>query len=619
MNARARRLALRVGACVLISVLLAGLTWGLASAQRLGRFEGIASDLGFPRGEADSSVAVVGIDAKALTEIDPAWPWPRTLHAELVRAVESTGAALIVVDIAFVTPGDGDEELAEAIRDAGNVVLGTTSLSSGESGSKSESGLLQSEVVEPVDAIADGALAVGHTQVTQDTTDGVVRLLPLVVEDTDRRVVPALSLAAVGAAAGDPSEPIVRRPSGVQMADRAIPTNDDYELRVSYTPELRNDPSEGRLVSAADVLQGDVDPAALRDKVVFIGVTDVSLGDRLLTPVAKSSGLPGVLIHANAYDTMTSRTYVAPASTLETVLWVLLVALVLTFSVQFLPAWAAALVALGMFVVYLLTAYLRADTGTLMHFAYPTLAVALAVPLSGGVRYFVEDRQRRRVSALFAQYLPAQVAARLIDDGRVGSVTEGERIDVTAMFCDLRGFTERSSNLAPAQVNAMLSHFYEYASGIVLAHEGTLMMYIGDEVFAIFGAPVQLSDHASNALACARDLQEHIDKLDVLLETHGFAPLRFGIGLNTGEVVASHVGSSWRRQYTVIGDTVNVGSRLCSQAGPGQVVLSEAVRSQVQPAPPVEPLGERLMKGVRANFQAWKLVLDRVPSGTSDR
>jgi adenylate cyclase len=596
-----------------------------ASAGRLSRFEGDASDLAFPRGEADESVAVVSLDTRALLEVDPAWPWPRTRHADLVRALDEAGARLIVFDVAFVNAADGDEELADAMTEAGNVVLTASAYSAvdGEGHAVRSPGLQKMSVVRPVERLAEAAVAVGHSNVTLDSTDGVVRELPLVVEDQDRRVVPALSLAAATAMAraesDQPVEPIMRRPTGVQAGGRAIPTNERYEMRVSYTPELSTTRLKGPILSAADVLNGGLPDDALRDKVVFIGATDVSLGDRVLTPVDKDTGLPGVLVHANAYDTLASRTYVTPASTLEIFVCVLLVSLVLTFAVQFLPWWAATAVALGLLVAYLFTAYLRADTGTLMNISYPTIAVAIAVPVSLSVRYLVEIRQRRRVNALFSQYVPDRVARQLIDEGRVDTVLEGQRVEVTTMFSDLRGFTEYSARLAPAEVNAMLTDFYEYVSQRVLAHGGTVMTYIGDDVFSIFGAPVPLDDHEARAVACARELQEHIDELDRNLEAHGFEKLRFGIGLNAGEVVASHIGSNWRRQYTAIGTTVNIASRLCSQAGPGQIVLSESVRAGIDPPPEVQAMRPLQMKGVAPDFVAWKLVLAREPSGTCDR
>ena len=407
---------------------------------------------------------------------------------------------LIVFDIAFVSAAPDDEVLAEAMRASGNVVLAASAFSptgSGDDGSEVAVGsgrgatLPQGTVVMPVRPLRDAAFAVAHTQVHFDQTDGITRDLPLVVEDrADGRIVPALSLAAIAAESGQPVEPIMRRPSGVQVGTRAIPTDDEYAMRISYAPELDNDGREAAVISAADVLDGTAPPDALRDKVVFIGVTDVSLGDRVLTPVAKAAGLPGVLVQANAYNTIATKTYVTDSSTLEIAMWVLLLTLILTFAVQFLPAWLAGAIAVGTLTVYAFGAYFRADTGTIMNLTYPTIAVALAVPLSGAVRYFMETRQRRRVNAIFSQYVPERVATQLIDEGHVDRVAEGLRVEVTAMFCDLRGFTALSSSLAPTEVNRMLSDFYEYGTRLVLDHDGTVMTYIGDEIFAIFGAPV---------------------------------------------------------------------------------------------------------------------------------
>lgn len=634
VRARTRRLLIRLGACVVISLVLAGATALLSSAGSLARFETIFYDEAFPRGEPADATVVVAIDDEALTEVGAPWPWTRAVYAELVRGLSEAGAEVIAFDVAFVDPQPGDDELAAAMREAGNVVLISIPVSSGEEDEKgaagagatdrsvarTATGLTQPDLRSPVPELADAAVAVAHPIVSYSSTDGVVRELPLAVEDRDARVVPALSLAAVATSAGQPPDPIMRRPSGVQAAGRAVPTDEDYELRISYAdglqtaePEVRSD----AVVSAGAVLAGEA--PSLDGKVAFVGVTDVSLGDRALSPVAKQIGIPGVLVHANAFNTIETRNYVSIASTLETTLWVLLIALVLSLAVQFLPAWLAGVVAVVTFVAYLFGAYLRADTGTIMTFVYPTLAVALAVPLSGGVRYVVETRQRRMVSALFSQYIPPSVAEQLIDEGRIASAAEGARVDGTAIFIDLRGFTTLSSRMEATQVNRMLSDFYEYGSGLVLEHGGTLMTYIGDEIFAIFGAPLPSDDHAARALACAEAMQERVGELDATLAEHGFEHVRFGIGLNAGELIVSHAGSTWRRQYTAIGDTVNVASRLTGQAGPGQVVLSESVRTAADPPPKVEAMGSLSMKGVRGDFVAWKLVLDNPPSGTADR
>jgi len=257
----------------------------------------------------------------------------------------------------------------------------------------------------------------------------------------------------------------------------------------------------------------------------------------------------------------------------------------------------------------------RADHGTLAGIVFPLLAVAVTVMASGGLRYATETRRRREVSRLFAQYVPEAVAAQLVDEGRVAAATAGQRLDVTVLFCDLRGFTAMAAEVAPEEVNARLTAYYEFASALVLEAGGTLMQYVGDEVYGLFGAPVAADDHAERALACGRSLQLQVGRLDAQLAGRDAPPLRFGIGLSSGTVVAAHAGSRWRRQYTAIGHTVNVGSRLCSRAGAGQVVLADSVRERLDRVPPLEPMGPLELKGVGDDLVAWRLVLDEQPHG----
>jgi adenylate cyclase len=248
----------------------------------------------------------------------------------------------------------------------------------------------------------------------------------------------------------------------------------------------------------------------------------------------------------------------------------------------------------------------RAAGGTLLHSVYPALVVGLTVPLSGALRYGSETRLRRRVSSLFARYVPPPVAAELVRDGRVDEAADGQRLELTVLFCDLRGFTPLAASLEPVQVNQVLSHYYEYVSAAVLDAGGTIIQYVGDEVFAVFGAPVQRTDHASVALRCARTLQADRARLEQALSAGGLPTVDFGIGLNSGEVVAVHAGSTFRRQYAVVGDPVNVGARLCSEAGAGQVVASSTTVGAVEGPVP----GERFvptLKGIDREVVAWRI------------
>ena len=191
---------------------------------------------------------------------------------------------------------------------------------------------------------------------------------------------------------------------------------------------------------------------------------------------------------------------------------------------------------------------------------YPSLAVIVAFVGALGLRYFGETRQRRRVTALFSQYVPETVAQRLVDEDRASIAVEGERLDMTVMFCDLRGFTALSESLSPAIVRAMLNHYYDRVTDVVLGSGGTLMKYVGDEVFAVWGAPLPSTDHPQRALDCAIAIQALTPDLNRELVELGAPAVAFGIGLNTGEAVAAHFGGGRRRQYDVVGDTVNIGA-----------------------------------------------------------
>ena len=153
---------------------------------------------------------------------------------------------------------------------------------------------------------------------------------------------------------------------------------------------------------------------------------------------------------------------------------------------------------------------------------------------------------------------------------------------MTVLFCDLRGFTALSENLEPAVVRVMLNHYYDRVTDIVLAMRGTLMKYVGDEVFAVWGAPLPSDDHPQlRARVRDRDPGSSRPSSTVELLEQGAPEVSFGIGLNSGEAVAAHFGGGRRRQYDVVGDTVNVGARLCSAAGRGEIILSDAVLSRV--------------------------------------
>ncbi len=603
-----RRLLLR--RLLTVAIITAAVTLGAWGALSIGMFQGFqnrATDALFPAAPHDERVVVVGVDRQSIQETNDPLPWRRDRWATLVDNLSAAGASVIAFDFTFSGPDAsteegrvGDELFAAAIENAGNVVLGegVTNAVTPDDGppiARSSTGVYGE--------FGKRAAAIGHVQVTQDPADGVVRRVPMAF-DIEGLFVPALSAAAVAGLRGETVIPTIR-PDGVQIGSRFVPTDEATNMVLNFTAELSDPPEE---ISAAKVLRNDFDPEKVRGKVVFVGATDPLSGDLRLAPTDKSGRLPGVFLHANAANTMLTATYLEPASDTTTLGWVALLTFLVSLAVVMLPFWASPVIAFMLAVGYVVFAFARLDGGALLNLVYPLVAILIAFVAAMGVRYFAETRQRRRVTTLFSQYVPDTVAQRLVDEDRAETAAEGQRLDMTVLFCDLRGFTALSEKLPPTTVRVMLDHYYDRVTELVLSMRGTLMKYVGDEVFAVWGAPIPSDDHPALALECAMAIQALTPELNAELLAKDAPEISFGIGLNTGEAVAAHFGGRRRRQYDVVGDTVNVGARLCSAAGRGEIILSEQVLSRVPDPPPVEPVGRIELKGVSRDLSLWRVV-----------
>ena len=614
-----RRVLRRAVSALTVAVVVTGLAAAGLGAGAFAGFQRRASDALFPSAKTDAKVVVVGIDQKSERDprLGPA-PWPRSVQAQLATQLGKAGAAAVVWDVVFMGPSRDpadDAAFAAALGALPTAVLAET----GRLGAGSDPSLDQlSDVAAPEPRLAAAASGIAHAEVLPDPADGAVRVLPLVVEQADGTLVPSLSLAAFRMLHGERG-PLTVSPNGVEAGGRFIPTEGRHLLRLNWADGLRGDTGQSSYISAIDVISGRVPASRLAGKAVLIGSTDPLSGDHQLVPINKSSGMPGVFIHANALNTMLTASYLTPVSDLETDLWVAFLALAVALAVTTLAAWASTTITAVLAAAYVAFSILRFDGGHIENLIYPLVALIAAFVAALGVRYATETRHRRRVSALFAQYVPETVARQLEESGRVESAVEGERLDVSLFFCDMRGFTSLSATLTPAQVRAMLNIFYELVTDIILQHGGTVLKFVGDEVFAVFGAPLPVQNHPQVALDCASEIQRRTPELDAQLVDHGIPPVQFGIGMNSGDVVAAHVGGGRRRQYDIVGDTVNLASRLCGQAGRGEIVLTEAMLALLSDPPPHESMGAVQLKGLDEPVPLVKIVVGATAVGSAAR
>jgi len=609
-----RRLLSAIGIAALAAVLAAV---GLSNGQFVG-FQDRAVDRFFPSAKRDPAVVVVAMDDKAVATPGFGYPpWPRDKHAALARQLTAAGAKVIVWDVLFLAPSTNTSErsaqeaetadLQNALQTASASGVTTILGAAGDLSRQRDSQFRRLVPTYPIDVLRNAASSVAHVKVETADTDGVVRAVPLVVETNDGTLMPSLSLAAVLAYRGAQPQ-VIAGPKGVQAGGRFVPTEQDTELRLNFARGL--DAHGPAVVSAVDVYNGTVNPKLFKNKIVLIGATAESIRDNFDTPVNKSEGTPGVLIHANAINTMLTASYLNVDSHRNTVMWVALMALLVALAVLFLPVWLSIVVSALLAVGYLLLTALRFDHGHILNVVYPFLAIIFAFFAALMVRYFTETRHRQRVSKLFAQYVPEAVAQQLVEQGRVEQAAEGERLDVSLFFCDLRGFTAMSANLTPQQVRLMLNEFYDALTDIILEHNGTVLKFVGDEVFAVFGAPLPVENHPQVTLDCAIAIQEAAPALSERLADMDIPAVHFGIGMNSGEVVAAHVGGGRRRQYDIVGDTVNIGSRMCGQAGKGDIVMPIDCYGLLSDPPRAESMGFVALKNVERPMELMRIRAD---------
>ncbi len=570
-----RTAGFRVATSALIAAAITLLSWaGLAA----GAFHGTQLrlvDALFPAIGPDDRIAVVAVDETSLEAIGQAWPWPRSIHADLVRALRSGGADLIGYDVTFAEPTDPEEDaaLAGAIAEGNDVVLAANAIFPPE---RLEDPPRAAALDRPIPALGDAATAVAHANVIPDP-DGVVRALPPVIESPDLDYVPALSLALY-ALEEDVEGQLTFRPDGWQIGDRLIPTGRAHLMDVNFSAR-----AEYPTYQAVQVLEGEVPADAFEGKIVLVGATALGLGDTRLTPLNKTTGDPGVFVHASALNTMLTRAFLFPDERASVLVAVFVVALLSAMAVAFLRVWASPVVVLGIGTAYFLLAFWRFDQGHVMNLVYPALGMVVAFIGALGVRYFTEERERRRVTRVFGRYVAQDVVDEVLAAPEAALATlEGQSRTISVLFADLRGFTSASDGAEPGQVVEALNVYLDAMVRAVNEERGTIDKFMGDCVMAFWGAPRPSEHHAEHAARAGIKMLDYIDEAVAAGRTSGLEVAGCGVGIANGEAVVGNIGSHDRLDYTVVGDTVNTSSRLCGVAGPGQIVVTDACAAEIR-------------------------------------
>lgn len=551
-------------------------------------------------------VVIIDIDDPSLAEYGQ-WPWERNLVAQLLQQLSDDGAGMIGLDIVFAeedktspaylkhklnlaidNPPDYDQVLGSTIAQTPTILgyvfnIETDSANASppaipaimiEKGSAGQSFLVEAQgIVTNIPTIQDQAYSSGFFNNIPDES-GQVRSVPLVIKYQDI-LYPSLSLEMLRIALNSQTVEVLSTENGVehiQLGDLRIPTDRHGQMFLNY----RGPSYTFQYISAVDVMQQNYNPADIEGKWVLIGTSAPGILDIRSMPL--DNAFPGVEVHANALDNIISgdilhRPNWTEAADVSLLFLVFLISFVIF---NYLGALGLSVTAIaGYYGLYSLIDYSLFEMGILLNVFFPTAALTLSIVLASLFNFFFETRQKNIIKEKLARKVSPSVMGELLRHESM-DIMQGQTREVTIFFSDIRSFTHISETLSdPQKLIKLLNTYTTVMTHIITQKQGTIDKYIGDAIMAYWNAPVSQRLHADLAVSASIMQQQALEKLneDILKDPY-FAdvadtlcindsgPLAIGIGINTGEAVVGEMGSVGRSDFTVIGDTINLGSRL---------------------------------------------------------
>ena len=605
-------------------------------------------------------VEISDASIRDLSEFVGRWPWPRALQAMIVDYISSGKPKVIALDVMFLEPerkskyefpgrgeitsAQSDQELADAVRRAGNVIVVADAVDAGID----EGELKQKEwsappyrlgssieerpvVTLPYPALTSAAAGLGHNFIALDR-DGPARRFAPFIRQGDRYM-PLFGVAAALAGGSFRPEEVVLEGDSIRVRDRRIPlvpvrvadvkdparVHDQQTMLINYrAPQL----VEGKrpyptyeasllLKSQSQIEVGerpDIAADVFKDKVVFVGIAFSGLIDVFQTPFGEGS-MRGIQLHASVADSVLSNRFLRPARAWTALAATVGAALIIGLMSATLSFWVAAAIAAVVVGGWTGASLYAFDRGLWLVMAQPILASAVALFAGTAYRYFVEDAEKRKVSRLFGRYVSRDVYKQLMANPGLAELGGGRR-EMSVLFSDLRGFTSITEMGNPEDLVEQLNEYFTRMVEIVFRNGGTVDKFVGDMVMALFGAPVDDVNHADDAVTTAVEMVRELGELNRRWAAEGRVQLDIGIGVNSGDMIAGNIGSSAIMSYTVIGDNVNLGARLESlnKEYKTRIIISEATRGRLRKSYELRPLGGVVVKGKTRPVEIFEVI-----------
>ena len=432
-----------------------------------------------------------------------------------------------------------------------------------------------------IETLTRAAPASGSFNMLPDV-DGVVRWLPLAIKCEDD-IFPPLSIQTVWHYLDKP--PLMVKVAsygieGIQMGDQFIPTDETGQMLINFLGPEKTFP----YYSITDILHGKQPKGTFKDKIVLVGATAIGIYDVRNTPF--SPVYPGPEVHATVMDNiLTNNILNKPEWTrIYDVLAILIFGLLCGLVIPRVSAIYGMLFAVLLFIVHIMATYSFFSVyGLWINMVYPLLAIVLIYTSLTLYHYITEERERKKIRGAFSYYVSSSVVNEMLknpDKLKLG----GDKKDLSVLFSDIRGFTTISEGLTPEELVHLLNEYLTVMTDIVFKYDGTLDKYMGDAIMAIYGAPLDQPDHPARACRSALEMMAGLRQLNNKWIAEGKAPLDIGIGINTGMMMVGNMGSDQRFDYTVMGDSVNLGSRLegANKSYKTNILISEYTHAQVK-------------------------------------
>ncbi|GAB1483122.1 adenylate/guanylate cyclase domain-containing protein [Treponema sp.] len=506
------------------------------------------------------------------------WPWPREVYAPIVSFLSRSGAKTLSFDVLYTEPsvyGVGDDEsLGSAIAESGNFIAAAApSRDSGLDAWPQDltepklrlvgtppPELVFPKAVFPIPEISQPSAMLASVISTPDS-DGVNRRLAL-FSIFDGRVIPSLALAAYCLEKGI-TEILIEK-GQLRLGSLTVPLDEKGRAIIRY----RGPSQTHEAVNAAAVIQaelggsgvGPVDPTFFKDTRVFFGFTALGLFD--LRPSPLGSAYPGMEIHTSVLDNLLSGDFIAPLPRSLEALLIALFALAAGIGLRLMRhAMSAALVFIGLTAAPIAVAWALYLAGYWAPLVAPLTAVLVSLLAALVLNYAGEGRQKRFIKGAFSQYLSPVVIDQLVQNPELLTLG-GEKRRLSILFSDIRGFTSISEKLDPVALTGLLNDYLSEVTGIIYDHGGTIDKYEGDAVIAFWNAPLDLPNHAEQAVRAALIYQRRLAEIRPRLRATAGSDVYARIGINTGDVVIGNMGSVQRFNYTFLGDAGNLAARL---------------------------------------------------------